>query len=118
VSTERVPENRDAGAGEEQAEEERARQRIAELLGNADGAGDLDGEAALPGSDAADGRRRRRHRSGHRSGHRSHHRPRHRLTPRAAKLKWWHVLLVVAVGLLVTWMVVAIVSGPIGPPPE
>jgi hypothetical protein len=56
---------------------------------------------------------RHHHRHGH--GHRHEHR-RHRSTPRPAKLAWWHVALVVLVGLLVTYLVVHLAAGQAAPP--
>ena len=54
----------------------------------------------------------------HHHGHHHHHRRRkHRATPRSARLAWWHVLLVIVVGVLVTYLVIHLASNPGAPPP-
>jgi hypothetical protein len=104
------------------SEEARAQARIAELLDGPAGAaaaGTGDGLRRPPG--AADGSHRHQRsgaRAHHQARHHSHHhshRHRRRPTPRTAKLQWWHVVLVIVVGLLVTWVVVSIASSPVGP---
>jgi hypothetical protein len=61
--------------------------------------------------DGADGESRHHH--GHHRHHRHH---RHRTTPRPAKLAWWHIGLVILVGVLVTYLVVHLASSQGEPP--
>ncbi|MBI5481379.1 MAG: hypothetical protein HY906_21145 [Deltaproteobacteria bacterium] len=100
------PDERAEGEFAERADEAEVRGRIADLLDSG------------PNEDAREQERSHRHRHGHRHSHRHGSRHKKRLTPRPAKLQWWHIVLILLVGLLVTWVVVAIASSPAGPPPE